>query len=183
MIRSRLHTRGRRAATLLLALVVAVALIVVAAGCGGSSTSNSTSSSTATTSPGALPAPVSGSSITVAMHYPAPPKSMLEQFTAQTGVKVNWVEIGWDNLQTKIAAAAGSNTYFADLTDVDWSKVGEYYKTKWFMPLNQYFSLTSLKADMPQIDTFASHGQLLGLPFDSSLTVTTFNTKLAQAAG
>ena len=170
--------------TVLLASVVLAAIVVLAAACGSSSSSSSSSPSTAaTTSPGVLPSPTPGSSITVVYHYPAPPKSLLDQFTAQTGVKVNWVEVGWDNLQTKIATAASSNTYFADLTDVDWSKVGEYYKTKWFMPLNQYFDTATLKADMPQIDTFASNGQQLALPFDSSFTVTTLNTKIAKAAG
>ena len=130
-----------------------------------------------------LPSPSPGSSITVVYHYPAPPASVLNQFTALTGVKVNWVEVGWDNLQTKIAAAAASNTYFADLTDVDWSKVGQYYKTKWFMPLNSYFDVATLKTDMPQINTFASNNQQLALPFDSSFTVTTLNTKIAKAAG
>jgi multiple sugar transport system substrate-binding protein len=170
--------------TVLLALVVLAAIVVLAAACGSSSSSSSSSpSAAATTSPGVLPSPSPGSSITVVYHYPAPPKSLLDQFTAQTGVKVNWVEIGWDNLQTKIATAATSNTYFADLTDVDWSKVGQYYKTKWFTPLNSYFDAAALKADMPQIDTFASNGQQLALPFDSSYTVTTLNTKIAKAAG
>ncbi len=175
-----LHSKGRRAAPVLLALVVLAALALVVAACGSSSSSPS---ATASGSPGVLPSPTPGSSITVVYHYPAPPKSVLDQFTAQTGVKVNWVEIGWDNLQTKIAAAAMSNTYFADLTDVDWSKVGQYYKTKWFTPLNPYFDAAALKADMPQIDTFASNGQQLALPFDSSFTVTTLNTKIAKAAG
>ena len=176
--RSRLQNEARRAAPVLLGLFALAALALVVAACGSSS-----SSSSASASPAALASPTPGSSITVVYHYPAPPKSVLAQFTAQTGVKVNWVEVGWDNLQTKIAAAAASNTYFADLTDVDWSKVGEYYKTKWFTPLNSYFDTSALKADMPQIDTFASNGQQLALPFDSSFTVTTLNTKLAKAAG
>jgi multiple sugar transport system substrate-binding protein len=166
----------------LLALVVLATLVVLVAACGSSSSSSSTSAS-ASASPGVLPSPSPGSSITVVYHYPAPPKSLLDQFTAQTGVKVNWVEVGWDNLQTKIAAAAASNTYFADATDVDWSKVGQYYKTKWFTPLNSYFDVAALKSDMPQIDTFASNGQQLAMPFDSSFTVTTLNTKIAKAAG
>ena len=65
---------------------------------------------------------------------------MLAKFTAQTGIKVNWDYLQWDDLQTKIAAAAQANSYFADVADVDWSKVGEYYQTKWFLPLNTYFS-------------------------------------------
>ncbi len=176
--------QGRRAAPLLLALVALVAIVVLAAACGSSSSgSGSSPSASPSAAVGVLPSPTPGSSITVVYHYPAPPKSVLDQFTAQTGVKVNWVEVGWDNLQTKIAAAATSNTYFADLTDVDWSKVGQYYKTKWFMPLNQYFDVAALKSDMPQINTFASNNQQLAMPFDSSFTVTTLNTKISKAAG
>lgn len=165
-----------------IAALAVVALVAVAAGCGSSGTSGGTTPA-ATGTPGVLPTPQSGSSITVMYHYPAPPASVLAQFTAQTGVKVKWVEIGWDNLQAKIAAGAGSNTYFADLTDVDWSKVGQYYKTKWFTPLNQYFDTKALASDMPQLPTFAANGQQLALPFDSSFTVTTLNTKMSKAAG
>src|SRR5215469_12524097 len=95
----------------------------------------------------------SPNSITVAVAYPAPPATLLAQFTKQTGIKVNWVNIGWDDLQTKIAAAMSANTYFADAADVDWSKVGEYQKTGWFVPLNKYFSVSSLQSDMPQLAT------------------------------
>ena len=77
--------------------------------------------------------------INVAIAYPAPPKAMLAAFTKSTGIKVNYSYIQWDELQTKIAAAAEAHTYFADVADVDWSKVGEYYETKWFTPLNKYF--------------------------------------------
>src|ERR1700685_2886668 len=65
--------------------------------------------------------------INVAIAYPAPPKAMLAAFTKSTGIKVNYSYIQWDDLQTKIAAAAEAHAYFADVTDVDWSKVGEYY--------------------------------------------------------
>jgi multiple sugar transport system substrate-binding protein len=124
-----------------------------------------------------------GTSITVDMFYPSPPQSMLAQFTKQTGIKVQWVEIGWDDLQTKISAAATSNTYYADATDVDWSRVGEYAKTGWFLPLNKYFSPPALKSDVPQIGTFEVNGNLIGMPFDASFMVTTLNTKDFKAAG
>jgi multiple sugar transport system substrate-binding protein len=152
------------------ALVLSVGLVAIASACGSSSGSSTPSSS----SPG---------SITVAVAYPSPPASLLAQFTKQTGIKVNWVNIGWDDLQTKIAAAASANTYFADAADVDWSKVGEYQKTGWFYPLNQYFSVSSLKADIPQLNTFISNNQLMGMPFDSSFLVTTVNTKDFAKAG
>jgi multiple sugar transport system substrate-binding protein len=150
------------------AVVLAASLVTLGAACGSSSPSSSSSS------PG---------SITVAVAYPAPPKALLEQFTKQTGIKVNWVNIGWDDLQTKIAAAMSANTYFADAADVDWSKVGEYQKTGWFYPLNKYFNVASLRSDMPQLDTFISDNELIGMPFDSSFMVTTVNTKDFAKAG
>jgi len=151
------------------ALVLSAGLVTLAA-CGSSSGSGSGVSS-------------SSDSITVAVAYPSPPKALLDQFTKETGIKVTWVNIGWDDLQTKIAAAASANTYFADATDVDWSKVGEYQKTGWFYPLNKYFNVSSLQADMPQLNTFISNKQLMGMPFDSSFLVTTVNTKDFAKAG
>ncbi len=161
-----LGTVSRRAG----ALVLSVGLAGVAAACGSTSSGSSTSSS-------------SSNSITVAVAYPSPPKSLLAEFTKQTGIKVTWVNIGWDDLQTKIAAAASANTYFADAADVDWSKVGEYQRTGWFYPLNKYFDVASLASDFPQIDTFVSNNELMGMPFDSSFLVTTVNTKDFAKAG
>jgi multiple sugar transport system substrate-binding protein len=152
----------------------------------GGNAGASTAAPTKTARPAAaatLPKPVKGSSITIDYHYPPPPKAVLNEFTKQTGVKVNWVEVGWDPLQVKIATAMESNSYFADLTDVDWSKVGEYYKTQWFYPLNSYFNLKSLSADMPQLTSFSSHGHQYALPFDAGFTVTTWNATIAKKAG
>ncbi len=124
-----------------------------------------------------------GVTINVAIAYPAPPKAMLAKFTSQTGIKVNWSNLQWDDLQTKIAAAAEADTYFADVTDVDWSKVGEYYVTKWFLPLNQYFKMRSLASQYPQISSFERNGTLVGMPMDVSLLVTTINEKAFHKAG
>jgi multiple sugar transport system substrate-binding protein len=121
--------------------------------------------------------------INVAIAYPAPPKAMLAAFTKSTGIKVNYSYIQWDELQTKIAAAAEAHTYFADVADVDWSKVGEYYETKWFTPLNKYFNVASLPAQYPQIASFIRDGELIGMPSDASLLVTDVNTKDFSKAG
>ncbi len=128
------------------------------------------------------PPSLAGQTINVAIAYPAP-KADLAQFTKQTGIKVNWNYVQWDSLQTKIAAAAQAHSYFADVADVDWSKVGEYYATKWFMPLNKYFPLASVRSQYPQAPAFIRNGQLLGMPMDASLLVTTVNTKIFKAAG
>lgn len=173
---------ARRATPVRLGLVGLAAMAGLVAAYGGTAGA-SAAAKARTNAVATLPKPVKGSSITIDYHYPPPPKALLDEFTKATGVKVNWVEVGWDPLQVKIATAMESNSYFADLTDVDWSKVGEYYKTKWFYPLNSYFDLASLSKDMPQLSSFSSHGQQYALPFDAGFTVTTWNSTIAKKAG
>ena len=147
-----------------------------ACGSSGSGTSGG-----ATKAPSAA-GPTRGQTINVAIAYPAP-KALLKQFTSQTGIKVNWDYLQFDDLQTKIASAAQAHSYFADVADVDWSKVGEYYQTKWFLPLNRYFDPTKLKSQYPQLGSFDRNGTLVGMPMDGSLLVTTVNQKDLKAAG
>ena len=153
---------------------LAIAGVVLLAACGSSG-------STATKAASAS-GPTRGQTINVAIAYP-PPKALLAKFTQQTGIKVNWSYLQFDDLQTKIASAAEAHTYFADVADVDWSKVGEYYQTKWFLPLNPYFNLAALGAQFPQLSSFVRNGSLVGMPMDASLLVTTINKKDLQAAG
>ncbi len=140
------------------------------------------SGSTTPTKQPAATGPIRGQSINVAIAYPAP-RAMLAKFTAQTGVKVNWDYLQWDDLQTKIASAAEAHSYFADVADVDWSKVGEYYQTKWFRPLNSYFSIGSVESQYPQATSFIRDNALIGMPMDASMLVTTVNEKDFKAAG
>ena len=118
MVIRRRYARG-------LAAAAATMAMVLVAGCGsGGSTQGSSKTR--------------GATITVALASEPPPKSALAAFTKQTGIKVKWVNIDWDSLQTKISAAASSKTYFADATDVDWSRVGQLGKLGWFQPLALY---------------------------------------------
>jgi multiple sugar transport system substrate-binding protein len=121
--------------------------------------------------------------ITVAWATPGPPAAALAQFTKSTGIHVVWTDIDWDSLQTKIAAAATSHTYFADVTDVDWSRVGQLGKLGWFYPMSQYMDVNSMAADMPQLSSFKSGGVVYGIPFDSSYMVTTVNKAMFARAG
>lgn len=121
--------------------------------------------------------------ITVALFLSPPPKASLDAFTEETGITVNWTTLDWDSLQTKIAAASTSNTFFADATDVDWSRVGQEGKLGWFLPLEDYIDTDALTSDMPQLPSFTYDGHVVGIPFDSSFLVTTVNTELFAQAG
>jgi multiple sugar transport system substrate-binding protein len=124
-----------------------------------------------------------GATITVALASEPPPKAALADFTKQTGIKVKWVNIDWDSLQTKISAAASSKTYFADATDVDWSRVGQLGKLGWFQPLDGKVDTKAMGSDMPQLDSFTSEGKVVGIPYDASFMVTTVNKKMLDKAG
>jgi multiple sugar transport system substrate-binding protein len=148
------------------------AFALVLAGCGGGG-GKSSGGSTQT----------SGVTITVALASDAPPKAALDAFTKQTGITVKWVNIDWDSLQTKISAAATAKTYFADATDVDWSRVGQLGKLGWFYPMDSYLDTKSMAADVPQLASFTSGGHVVGIPYDASFMVTTVNTQMFQQAG
>ncbi len=168
----RKHPRVTRHGAAGLAGLTAIALL--AAGCsagGGGATASGSSSGTA------------GVTITVALPTDPPPAADLDAFTKQTGIKVTWASSDWDSLQTKISAAATANTYFADVTNVDWSRVGQLGKLGWFQPLEKYLDANALKADMPQLGSFTLGGHIVGVPYDSSYMVTTVNTDLFTKAG
>ena len=169
----RKQSRVSRRAAVGLAGLTATALLV--AGCSNGGTSPTASGGTNN---------LDGVTITVALPADsAPPAASLAAFTAQTGIKVNWVISDWDSLQTKISAAATANTYFADVTNVDWSRVGQLGKLGWFQPLEKYLDVNELKADMPQLGSFTLDGHVIGVPYDSSYMVTTVNTDLFTKAG
>jgi multiple sugar transport system substrate-binding protein len=170
MARTLSSTRGHLGRTTTVAAAAALALALAA--CGGSSSGSPTASNK-----------TSGVTITVALAAPALPNNALAAFTKQTGIKVKWVNIDWDSLQTKISAAAAANTYFADATDVDWSRVGQLGKLGWFYPMEQFLGTKAMAPDMPQIASFTVGGHVIGVPYDASFMVTTVNKQMFTKAG
>jgi multiple sugar transport system substrate-binding protein len=167
MTSMRNHTRGA-------ALVAGVAcLSLIVAGCSGSGSGSGSAASTQT----------KGVTITVALAIEPPPRAALDAFTKSTGITVKWTNVDWDSLQTKISAAATAKTYFADATDVDWSRVGQLGKLDWFYPMENYVNTKALAADMPQLNSFTSNSHVIGIPYDASFMVTTVNKQLFAKAG
>lgn len=164
--------RVRGAALTRVALGGLAALSLVLAGCGGSGGST-TGGSSAT----------SGVTITVALASDPIPQAALDEFKQQTGITVKWVNIDWDSLQTKISAAATAKTYFADATDVDWSRVGQLGKLGWFYPMDTMLDTKAMASDVPQLASFTSGGHVIGVPYDASFMVTTNNTAMFKKAG
>ncbi len=163
---ARRHPRARRRTA---QLAVGLTALATVAACGSSDPGGSDKTTDVT--------------ITVALNSEPPPQATLDAFEKETGITVKWVNIDWDSLQTKISAAATANTYFADATDVDWSRVGQLGKLGWFYPMDDYLDTDAMAADMPQLASFTSDGHVVGIPYDASFMVTTINTDLYEQAG
>ncbi|PWJ54224.1 carbohydrate ABC transporter substrate-binding protein, CUT1 family [Quadrisphaera granulorum] len=121
--------------------------------------------------------------ITVALAADPPPQALLNQFTEKTGITVNWLTLPWDDLQAKISEAATAKAFFADATNVDWSRVGELGELDWFYPLEDRLDVDAMRAEVPQLESFTKDGHVVGIPYDASYLVTTVNTEHFANAG
>lgn len=102
-----------------------------------------------------------------------PSAEALESFTAETGIKVNLNIVGWDEIRDKISIAAISKTAPADVVEVDWSWVGEFYAAGWVDVLDVS---DKDKADMPTITSFMAEGNVIALPYANDFRMGYYNT-------
>jgi multiple sugar transport system substrate-binding protein len=160
--------RSRRALVAFLgALVVSVLLVA----CGGTKSK----SSGARTS-------IKGQTISVYIPYKIPQR-LLNQFTAETGVKVNYVVIGWDANRAKLIVANTAKTYIADVAEFDWSYTGQFAAAKWVEPLDGRLPAALLKDLSPLDAAFSSGGRTYATCFYNDFRVSIYNSKIFKAAG
>ena len=102
---------------LLSVLLVSAMSISLLAGCGGTTSEDAGEGESE-----------GGDKITfMAPDWAIPTDEQLAAFTEETGIEVECSEVGWDDIREKIATAASANKCAADVVEVDWSWVGEFY--------------------------------------------------------
>lgn len=109
-----------------------------------------------------------------------PTDEQLAEFTKETGIEVEIAEVGWDDIRTKIAPAATAGKSVADVVEVDWSWVGEFYAADWLEPLEVS---EEDKADMPAIKTFTIDDKVLAMPYANDYRISYYNKEQFQKAG
>ncbi|MHB1518206.1 MAG: ABC transporter substrate-binding protein [Acidimicrobiales bacterium] len=110
------------------------------------------------------------------------PQSLLDQFTAQTGVHVNLQTGSFDAIHQRIAIASAGGTPLADVTEMDWSWVGQFGGAGWYVPLQKGLSASTVSG-MVNRGNFEYHGQLYGACYSNDFRLGDYNTKDFARAG
>jgi multiple sugar transport system substrate-binding protein len=151
-------------------------LALAAASCGGSSSSGDSGAS------GGSSESIKGQTITVMVPYVMPQK-LLDKFTAETGVKVNYVRTGWDATHNKLLVANEAKTYIADVAEFDWSFTGQFSGAGWVEPLEGLVDQKTLD-DLQSTDAaFTSGGKTYAACYSNDFRVSMYNKKMFKDAG
>ncbi len=106
---------------------------------------------------------------------------LINQFTKDTGVKVNPVIVDWNDLGTKFTVAAASNSATYDVVDVDPSAHGAFMKAGWLEPLDTYMAPS--KGDLVNPDIFSYNGKVYGMPWFIDALFFFYNSDMLGKAG
>jgi multiple sugar transport system substrate-binding protein len=163
---------GRRRLISIAVLVCCASLLT--ASCGGGSSSSSGGGGTSES--------IRGQTITVLVPYKTP-KSLLDKFTAETGVKVNYVQTGWDQTHNKLLVANEAGSYIADVAEFDWSFTGQFAGAGWVEPLNGLVDQKTLD-DLSSTDkAFIAGGKTYAACYSNDFRMSMYNKKMFQKAG
>ena len=128
-------------------------------------------------------APLTGETITVLLPpWATLPKDMTDRFTKQTGIKLSLQTLGWDEIRTKIITASIAGSAPADVTELDWSWVGQFGSSGWYAPLNATVDAAMAK-DLPATAIFTYDKKLIGIPYNNDFRLLIFNRQHLTAAG
>lgn len=151
-------------------LLCTTMLATMLTGCGGSNASDTESGLKS-----------EGEKITfMAPDWAIPSDEQLDAFTEETGIEVEISEVGWDDIREKLATAATANECVADVVEVDWSWVGEFYAAGWLAPLELS---DEDKADFLSLDTFSVDGKILAVPYANDYRLAYYNKEHFANAG
>lgn len=109
-----------------------------------------------------------------------PNDEMIDEFTDETGIKVNVETVAWDDIRNKISVAANGKKAPADVVEVDWAWVGEFESADWLEPL----SLDQEDIDdIPSLESFTVGDKILGVPYANDFRIAYYNTEVYEKAG
>lgn len=110
------------------------------------------------------------------------PEDMLAEFEEETGIHVRLETSSWNNIQDKIVSALAAGVAPADVTEFDWSWVGQFGSAEWYTSLNESFDQEYID-DTPTMESFKYNGEYLAIPYLNDFRVSYFNQNYFDEAG
>lgn len=109
-----------------------------------------------------------------------PSAELLAEFTAETGIEVTLNVVGWDEIRDKVSIAAIGKKAPADVIEVDWSWVGEFYSAGWLDPIEMS---KDEKANIPTISSFIANDEVIAIPYANDYRMAYYNTEHFETVG
>lgn len=109
-------------------------------------------------------------------------REVFQGFTKETGVEVDLQTMPWDDIRPKIVTAVMAGSAPADVTEFDWSWVGQFGAAGWYVPLDDVLDPAVL-ADIPTAKVFTYEGKVYGIPYTNDFRVQSVNAEYLKRAG
>ncbi|RFU96091.1 sugar ABC transporter substrate-binding protein [Sphaerochaeta halotolerans] len=106
------------------------------------------------------------------------------EFEEETGIQVEFIQMSWDEVQTKVMIdlSAGGSTY--DVIEFDNGWVEKFVATGWLEPLNSYGTDEYFDSLLPGIlNTFTVDGDILGVGWNNDTRFFFYNREMLDKAG
>ncbi len=115
-------------------------------------------------------------------------EKVLDDFTSQTGIKVNLESLAYDALNARLVTSFVSQTPDADVVTVDAMWTGQYFDNRWIISLNDYIKADSdvnLKDFIPEVLYSLNlwRGNFVSLPIAAYGQGVMYRTDVFEKAG
>ena len=111
-------------------------------------------------------------------------EAQTKAFEEETGINVEFIQMSWDEVQTKVMTdmAAGGSSY--DVIEFDNGWIAKFSSADWLEPLNEYGSDEYFNSLVPGLlKTFTVKDQILGVPWNNDTRFFFYNKAMLEKAG
>jgi multiple sugar transport system substrate-binding protein len=112
----------------------------------------------------------------------AMPPADLAQFTKQTGIKVSLQTLAWDSIHDKVATSEPAGIAPADVTEVDWSWVGQFGAAGWYTSLASWLPASLIQSSQVS-PIFKYQGAQIAMPYSIDFRASVINMTDFKKAG
>ena len=106
------------------------------------------------------------------------------QFEEETGIEVELINMGWDNVADRVTAEMTSGGSSYDVIEFDNSWVAKFGTNEWLEPLDEYISDEMKEGIVPALlEKFTFDGKLYGICWNNDTRFLMYNKAKLAAAG